>query len=100
MDEQKEHANLELELRKVTGDGGTGAAEPASRAGAPAEGDAPQAPQLQLDVTLPHMHGRASYRRHYGAYIPANPGMSAALVLLLLFGCLLQAAYWTSSGPV
>jgi len=55
---------------------------------------------VQLDVTLRHMHHRSVYRRFYGAYDPARPGLSMALIMLLLIACLLTAVYWTKTGPV
>lgn len=55
---------------------------------------------LQLEPTLRHMHGRAAFRQHYGAYNPARPGLSIVLTLLLLLGCLISAVYWTKTGPV
>jgi hypothetical protein len=79
---------------------GDGAAAPS---GAVAAADVQQAANrklVALEVPLRHMHGRAVFRWGNGAYNPAKPGWSVALVVLLLVTCLLQAVYWTKSGPV
>jgi hypothetical protein len=74
--------------------------ELALAAGADAQPHAPHRQQLDLTAALTHMRGRSAFRQFYGAYDPARPGLSIALTMLLLVGCLLSAVYWTASGPV
>jgi hypothetical protein len=80
--------------------GGAGADAGAVVPAAPAP--APPLPRelVSLGTSLTHMHSRAVFRWANGCYNPAKPGWSIFLIVLLLVTCLLQAVYWTKSGPV